>query len=251
MPAALILALARVIRCAIVVSWTRKACAISATVSPPTIRSVSATRASIASAGCAQVKSIRSRSSSMAPTARRPESVVVSICASSCFASRRPSRRTPVEGLVAGGGGEPAAGVGGTPWTGQCSRAVAKASAAASSAMSRSPNRRARVATTRAHSSRWTRAMTSRGRASLTRSRRRVGPRSCGCTPSSRRRPASTRRRGRRPRSPRSPRGTPWSPTNGPSVTRLARPGVHHGGGVERARARRRRPSSRRPGAAG
>jgi hypothetical protein len=51
MCAALILALARVIRCRMVVSGTRKARAISGTVSPPTMRSVSATRLCIASAG--------------------------------------------------------------------------------------------------------------------------------------------------------------------------------------------------------
>ena len=52
-----------------------------------------------------------------------------------------------------------APGFGGTPSTGQRSTAVANASAAASSAMSRSPKRRARVATTRAHSSRWARVI--------------------------------------------------------------------------------------------
>ena len=54
-----------------------------------------------------------------------------------------------------------APGFGGTPSTGQRSTAVANASAAISSAMSRSPKRLARVATTRAHSSRWTRVITS------------------------------------------------------------------------------------------
>jgi hypothetical protein len=67
MRAALILAFARVIRCPIAVSCTRKARAISGTVSPPTMRRVSATRDSIASAGWQQVKISRSRSSSMAP----------------------------------------------------------------------------------------------------------------------------------------------------------------------------------------
>src|SRR5918993_529015 len=52
MRAALILALARVIRRPMVASCTRKARAISGTVRPPTMRSVSATRVSIASAGC-------------------------------------------------------------------------------------------------------------------------------------------------------------------------------------------------------
>jgi hypothetical protein len=51
MPAAAILAFARVIRCPIVLSCTRKPRAISGTVSPPTMRRVSATRASIARAG--------------------------------------------------------------------------------------------------------------------------------------------------------------------------------------------------------
>jgi hypothetical protein len=51
MRAALILAFARVIRCPMAVSWTRKARAISGTVRPATMRSVSATRVSIASAG--------------------------------------------------------------------------------------------------------------------------------------------------------------------------------------------------------
>ena len=51
MRAALILAFARVIRCPIAVSDTRKARAISGTVRPPTMRSVSATRVAIASAG--------------------------------------------------------------------------------------------------------------------------------------------------------------------------------------------------------
>jgi len=50
-----------------VVSCTRKARAISATVRPATMRNVSATRVSIASAGWQQVKISRSRSSPMAP----------------------------------------------------------------------------------------------------------------------------------------------------------------------------------------
>src|SRR3954469_3510958 len=54
-----------------------------------------------------------------------------------------------------------APGLGGTPSAGHRSTAVAKASAAASSAMSRSPNRLVSEATTRAHSSRWTRVIAS------------------------------------------------------------------------------------------
>jgi hypothetical protein len=66
--AALILTFARVIRCPMAASCTRKARAISGTVRPPTIRSVSVTRLSSASAGWQQVKISRSRSSSTAPT---------------------------------------------------------------------------------------------------------------------------------------------------------------------------------------
>ena len=51
MRAALIFAFARVIRWPMAASDTRKARAISGIVSPPTMRSVSATRDSIASAG--------------------------------------------------------------------------------------------------------------------------------------------------------------------------------------------------------
>jgi|HubBroStandDraft_3_1064219.scaffolds.fasta_scaffold00110_14 hypothetical protein len=67
MRATLILAFARVIRFSMAVSGTRKARAISGTVRPATMRSVSATRVSIASAGWQQVKISRSRSSSMGP----------------------------------------------------------------------------------------------------------------------------------------------------------------------------------------
>ena len=55
-----------------------------------------------------------------------------------------------------------APGLGGTPSAGHRSAAVANASAAASSAMSRSPNRRVRAATTRAHSSWWAWVIASR-----------------------------------------------------------------------------------------
>ena len=63
MPAALILRLARTSRWAIVGSGTRNARAISAVVRPPSVRSVSATCASVASAGWQQVKISSSRSS--------------------------------------------------------------------------------------------------------------------------------------------------------------------------------------------
>ena len=69
-----------------------------------------------------------------------------------------------------------APGLGGTPSAGHRSTAVANASAAASSAMSRSPKRLVRAATTRAHSSWWARVIASRtslhwnGRTSIFRS---------------------------------------------------------------------------------
>ena len=55
MCAALIFCFERVIRCAMVVSGTKKAAAISATVRPPSSRRVRATRFSGASAGWQQV----------------------------------------------------------------------------------------------------------------------------------------------------------------------------------------------------
>ena len=63
MPAALILCFARTSRWAIVGSGTRNARAISTVLSPPSVRSVSATWASMASAGWQQVKISSSRSS--------------------------------------------------------------------------------------------------------------------------------------------------------------------------------------------
>lgn len=63
MPAALTLRLARTSRCAIVASGTMNARAISSVVRPPSVRSVSGTCASSASAGWQQVKMSSSRSS--------------------------------------------------------------------------------------------------------------------------------------------------------------------------------------------
>ena len=74
MPAAVIFRLARTSRCAIVASGTRNARAISSVVRPPSVRSVSATCASSASAGWQHVKMSSSRSS--ANGRRRPSSSV-------------------------------------------------------------------------------------------------------------------------------------------------------------------------------
>ena len=78
-------------------------------------------------------------------------------------------------------------GLGGTPSVGQRSTATANASAAISSAMSRSPKRLVSAATTRAHSSRWTRVIASA--TGVTRPGRGA-PRPCPGRPSIRRRPA-------------------------------------------------------------
>src|SRR4051794_6238481 len=153
MCAPLILALARVMRCAIVVSGTRNAAAISATVSPPSSRRVSATRASGASAGWQQVKSSRRRSSSTAPVGSCGVSSWI-IRAAWCLASRCCSRRIrSIARRTAVVVSQPP-GLGGTPSTGQRSRAARSASPAASSATSRSPKRRVSEATTRPNSSR-------------------------------------------------------------------------------------------------
>jgi hypothetical protein len=64
MPAAAILRRALVSRCTIAASETTKALAISAVVSPQTVRRVSATRASGDSEGWQQVNTRRSRPSS-------------------------------------------------------------------------------------------------------------------------------------------------------------------------------------------
>ena len=153
MLATLIFFLARVIRCAIVVSGTRNACAISATVSPPSSRRVSATRASGASAGWQQVKISRSRSSSTMPVGSWGVSSVI-MSAAWCLASRWDSRRIrSIARLPAVVVSQPP-GLGGTPSRGHRSTAARSASPAASSAMSMSPKRRTSEATIRPYSSR-------------------------------------------------------------------------------------------------
>ena len=116
MPASRILALARTSRWAIVGSATRKAAAISAVVSPPSRRSVRATRASMARAGWQHVKIRRSRSS-------RHGTLLVGDVGAGGHQPRRLSlavvaRRLappPVDRPVAGGGDDPPGGTGGHP----------------------------------------------------------------------------------------------------------------------------------------
>src|SRR5438034_757674 len=158
MCAALIFALARAIRRAIVVSCIRKARAISGTVRPPSRRRVSATRASIASAGWQQVKTSLSRSSSTGPVGSGGVSSYT-IRAAWCLASRCDSRRSQSIALRVAVVASQPPGLGGTPSRGHRSVAATNASAVASSATSRSPKRRARPATTRAHSWWWARVI--------------------------------------------------------------------------------------------
>ncbi len=129
---------ARSSRCDIVASETRKARAICPTVRPQTARSVSATCASRASAGWQQAKTRLSSSSSACWSAPPPSGAslwAVAVPAAVALAGRRgravgagrrvgdreqgqlaladPVPAEPVEGLAAGGGGQPAARVGG------------------------------------------------------------------------------------------------------------------------------------------
>src|SRR5205823_12611551 len=151
-------ALARAIRRAIVVSCTRKARAISATVRPPSRRRVSATRASVASAGWQQVKTNLSRSSSTGPVGSGGLSSYT-MRAAWCLASRCDSRRSQSIALRVAVVASQPPGLGGTPSRGHRSAAATNASAVASSATSRSPKRRARPATIRAHSWWWARVI--------------------------------------------------------------------------------------------
>src|SRR5664279_2415669 len=140
-----------------VVSGTRNACAISATVSPPRRRSVSAIRASGASAGWQQVNSSRNRSSSTAPVCSWGVSSWY-MKAAWCFASRCFSRRIQsIARLPAVVVSQPP-GLGGTPASGHFSNAATSASPAASAAMSMSPKRRTSEAIRRPYSSRKTRS---------------------------------------------------------------------------------------------
>src|SRR5262244_1472134 len=94
MRAALILAFARVIRRPTVVSCTRKARAISATVRPATMRNISATRVCIASAG------------------RLGRVVVVQQLSLLLLVIALVLAPDPVDGLAVGGCGQPGTGVG-------------------------------------------------------------------------------------------------------------------------------------------
>ena len=160
MPAPRIFRFARTSRCAIAGSETRNACAISPVVRPPTSRSVSATRLSAASAGWQHVNTSASRSSGS--RSRRPPRLEAPEPADELrLLLEGLLSADAVDGAVAGGRDDPGAGRLRYPVAGQRSSAVANASCTASSASSRSPRTRVRIATARPHSSRKTRSTSS------------------------------------------------------------------------------------------
>src|SRR5712691_2735673 len=172
--AALILRLARTRRCAIVASVTRKALATSLVDRPPSSRRVSATCASVESAGWQHVKIRRSRSSCTEPTSTgMPGSSLpgasTATSPSSCR-SRDSRRKRSMARLRAVVVIQPP-GLGGRPSSGHLRNATANASCTASSATSMSPKTRISAATDRPDSSRKIRptsAWSSSGAASRT-----------------------------------------------------------------------------------
>ena len=154
MPAATILDLVRVSRFATVASGTRNARAISAVVSPVRLRSVSATRPSIGSAGWQHVKISRRRSSSISSASSNIVSSPASspICSSSC--APRASRRSRSIARLPATVVNHAIGRCGTPAAGHFRTASTNASCAHSSARSQLPVRRISAATMRPHDSR-------------------------------------------------------------------------------------------------
>src|SRR5215510_11248134 len=151
MRATRIFAFARTIRCAMVGTGTRNARAISSVDNPPSVRSVSATCASVASAGWQHVKIRRSLSSG---TGASSSAVDSSMCRaiSACFCTRRVRRRRPSMALCRAVPISQATGLVGRPAAGHCSSAAANASCSASSATSKSPSRRISVARIRPYS---------------------------------------------------------------------------------------------------
>ena len=231
MCAALIFCFDRVSRLLIAASSTRKARAISAIVSPPSSRRVSATWASRASAGWQHVKISRSRSSgtvltvsgSTGSSSKGPSMAAACACRASRVDSRRSRSMARFFAVVV----SHAPGFGGGPDCGHRDSASRNASWATSSASSMSPNRRTNAATTRPYSSRNTcstvvsvegdpRSAGSAREAGVDtrRVRRRpgrAGPRPCPGRRPSRAGPARWPRRGRRPRRPRTRLSAPWT----------------------------------------
>ena len=194
MPASRILPLARTSRWAMVGSGTRKACAISAVVSPPSSRSVRATWAAAASAGWQQVKIRRSRSSRTAPSSGgSSRGVQQGGLGVPVLAGRLPAEA--VDRPVAGGGDDPSRRARRQPGGGQRCTAAVNASWTASSATSMSPKTRTRTATARPYSSRKTRSISEVERAGTPGISVRLGtagPRSGGWSPGPAFRPHSS-----------------------------------------------------------
>ena len=221
--------LARTMRCAMALSLLRKARAISAVLRPPRLRRVSATRASIASAGWQQVKISRRRSSAISPSPS-PGTASGSACSASSRSSAAslsrstPSRRRRSIARLRATWVIQAPGLAGTPSRGQRSRATTKASWTASSATSKSPVTRISVATARPDSCRKVRlddavagggyersAFSSSSLPSATIGRISTWP----LFEWDFLRPGERPRRGSRPRSARSRRAAPWSRRRG------------------------------------
>src|SRR5436190_10970554 len=157
MPARRIFCLARTRRCAIASSLARNARATCAVVSPHTVRSVSATCTSAAKDGWQQMKISRSMSSSSALSLALPGADALSSnsCVScACLPRNAMARRTRSIALLRATLTSQARGLDGRSLSAQRSSATAKASCRASSARSKSPTRRIRVAIARPASSR-------------------------------------------------------------------------------------------------
>ena len=188
MRASWIFRFARTSRWAMVASGTRNARAISGVDRPPSSRSVSATRASGASAGWQQVKISRRRSSCTGPSSGGTSPAGCSSAAWACRSSRTASRRWRSTARLPAVVMIQPAGLGGRPVRGQRSTATAKASWTASSARSMSPRRRTRTATARAYSRRNTSEIAAGGRSAtalvrLPRRRRTGAPRPAAAVP--------------------------------------------------------------------
>src|SRR2546421_6793195 len=157
MPAALILRLARARRVAIVDSVTRKERATSLVVRPPSRRSVSATCASVESAGWQQVKMRLRRSSCTGLVSsdwlRSSLSGVSTATSMTSSCPRASRRRRSIARLRAVVVIQPP-GLGGRPSRAHVRRATANASCTASSARSMSPKARTTAAIDRPDSSR-------------------------------------------------------------------------------------------------
>ncbi len=154
--------LARTIRWATVDSETRNARAISSVLRPPSIRSVSAMRASVESTGWHAVKTSRSRSSPMSSSSAVSRSGSVSSWtssswpSSSCLRSSTLLRRMWSTARFFAVAISQAPGLSGTPVSGHRSSAATRASCASSSASPTSRTTRATPAITRADSIRQT-----------------------------------------------------------------------------------------------